>query len=465
LRSIALGALYKKDVDVDAIAANELPALIDAVFDLVVADGDFDTAAYLRPQSKEQQLKASFTALSADVAALCVNNPAASLMYMLAGPGSIALFNSSNLASPEFKKYMGIGKNESALNWASHATSILMDSYHQNTSKPLIKCGVIGVLRRSKIKPDLIQNSYITALNATRSNIYKGKIMPIFFLTLTHVSYPTGAIRTYASILNILGIIEKLLQLKPENNQYNSGSIITKRFISTTISSVKTEYSVKNSDDDIDGDINSNESIDKDEIALLNPVIDATNKWLNEIHNLKSIHPSSILLGKIWNRIYFNFQKTSDYFQGTTKTYDLGLLMDIFAISVLNAFFIEEYDYHLLSTSTSIDDYIFDRTNPLSSPNIFNDRYIKILSTPEIFPFTYLLATCPLITGLIEPTRLNTIITKRESAKNHKNLDIFKIDNSGWDLVKSISIMYKKPPPTPATAPTASPSPSKNKQE
>lgn len=86
LRALALGSLYKFGVDVDAIAAHELPALTKAVFDLAVRDGDFDTAVYLRPQPSDADLKNSFAALSADVTRLCAEKPAALIDYMLTAP-------------------------------------------------------------------------------------------------------------------------------------------------------------------------------------------------------------------------------------------------------------------------------------------------------------------------------------------------------------------------------------------
>lgn len=165
LRALALGSLYKFGVDVDAIAAHELPALTKAVFDLAIRDGDFDTAVYLRPQPSDADLKNSFAALSADVTRLCAENPAALIDYMLAAPGSVALFGQvlrrkgKELQTEEarrtlriqFEQYMGIGRKEDALNWARHAVAIFSAPHGANPKNPLVYSGIIGL---NKGKPD-----------------------------------------------------------------------------------------------------------------------------------------------------------------------------------------------------------------------------------------------------------------------------------------------------------------------
>lgn len=65
LRAIALGNLYKFNVDVDAISAGEMPALVEAVFDLTVQEEEYDTT-YLRPQPIDGALKSSFATLAAE---------------------------------------------------------------------------------------------------------------------------------------------------------------------------------------------------------------------------------------------------------------------------------------------------------------------------------------------------------------------------------------------------------------
>ncbi len=200
LRALALGSLYKFGVDVDAIAAEELPALTRAVFDLAIRDGDFDTAAYLRPQPSDADLKNSFAALSADVTRLCVGKPAATIDYMLAAPGSVALFGQvlrrkgKDLKNEEdrqtlrkqFEQYMGIGRKEDALNWARHAVSILTAPYGANPTTPVVYTGVIGLNKR---KPGKGDPEYITA-----DSILKNcSQLPAFALSLVDVSaHPLG---------------------------------------------------------------------------------------------------------------------------------------------------------------------------------------------------------------------------------------------------------------------------------
>lgn len=141
VRAVSLGGLYARGVDVDAIAGDSMAALCEAVFDLCVSEGDYDTAAYLRPQSTDENKNACFFALSAEVARLCMKRPDRMLRYLLQGPATVSLFGSlqrlpekfSDIqdksawpqarrpSKDEFKSYMAVGRNEDAMNWAWHA--------------------------------------------------------------------------------------------------------------------------------------------------------------------------------------------------------------------------------------------------------------------------------------------------------------------------------------------------------
>jgi len=141
VRNISLGGLYANGINVDAIASDSMAALCEAVFDLCVAEGDYDTAAYLRPQSTDENRNACFFALSAEVARLCIKRPDRMLRYMLQGPATVSLFGltqreaksdsagSAQRSRPpsleEFKDYMAVGRNEDSLNWAWHAAPLV----------------------------------------------------------------------------------------------------------------------------------------------------------------------------------------------------------------------------------------------------------------------------------------------------------------------------------------------------
>lgn len=199
LRALALGSLYKFGVDVDAIAAHELPALTRAVFDLAIRDGDFDTAVYLRPQPSDADLKNSFAALSADVTRLCAENPASLIDYMLAAPGSVALFGQvlrrkgKDLQTEEarqtlriqFEQYMGIGRKEDALNWARHAVAIFSAPHGANPKNPLVYSGIIGL---NKGKPDHAPLESESGYKAALSVIRECAELPAFALSLVDVS-------------------------------------------------------------------------------------------------------------------------------------------------------------------------------------------------------------------------------------------------------------------------------------
>jgi hypothetical protein len=407
LRALALGSLYKFGVDVDAIAAQELPALTKAVFDLAIRDGDFDTAAYLRPQPIDADLKNSFAALSADVTRLCAEKPATLIDYMLAAPGSVALFGQvlrrkakdlrtgedRQILRKQFEQYMGIGRKEDALNWARHAVTILTAPYGASPTTPVVYSGVIGLNKR---KPGAGSPDYITA-----DSIFKScDELPAFALGLVDVSGSSS--RTYASIYNILGLMARLLSLEPKEGRYDVMSVLPKPYPPLTVS--LPQWEADNADEDKD-----EEASDPVEDAnKLTQLVEAVEQWLKSTNPLhKRLNPSAVLIGKIWTRLYFSLEKVCDENRPdiAKKSIGAGNLMELFALCVINAFYVEERDYHLSSgASNASNGADTDRTNPLKSAKFFIKKLKWTKKAYQELPLTYLVATCPLILGLLEPS-------------------------------------------------------------
>ncbi|ASV39768.1 hypothetical protein CI807_27360 [Pseudomonas sp. NS1(2017)] len=404
LRALALGSLYKFGVDVDAIAAQELPALSKAVFDLAIRDGDFDTAAYLRPQPIDADLKNCFAALSADVTRLCAKKPGTLIDYMLTAPGSVALFGQvlrrktkdlrtaedRQILRKQFEQYMGIGRKEDALNWARHAVSTLTAPYGANPTTPVVYSGVIGLNKR---KPGGGSPEFITA-----DNILKNcKELPAFALSLVDVSGSSS--RTYASIYNILGLIARLLSLEPEGGKYDVMSLLPKPYPPLTVS--QPQWEADNADEEKDEE--PSDSVE--DAAKLTQLVLAVEQWLKSTGPLREqLNPSAVLIGKIWTRLYFSLEKVCDDNRPDIAKKDIGAgnLMELLALCVINAFYVEERDHHL--TGSAPQDADTDRTNPLKSAKYFMKRVKWAQNAYQQLPLTYLVATCPLILGLLEPS-------------------------------------------------------------
>ena len=432
LHAMALGSLYKFGVDVDAIAARELPALIEAVFELTVRDGDMDTGAYLRPQPSDSNLKNCFAALSADVAGLCAVKPDTLIQYLLSGPGSVSLYGQVLRRKPkiinsedmhkQFKQYMGVGRKENALNWSRHATPIFVAPYVAGSKSALVRFGVIGLHKR-KPKNKIFDEakSYTTIHSAIIASIASDKRLPVFALSLVDVSGTSN--RTYASIYNILGLIERLLSLELSNKKVSNDilSILANSYPPLSISCPEWEGESSIFDENEDtktvgvkesGEKDENEEggedvdaepgniTDDSELSALKETIE---NWLKKTEVLRNkINPSAVLIGKIWTRLYFSLEKVSDDRRGKICA---ASLMELFALCVINAFFVEESDHHLSSGErTALPSRTLDRTNPLSSPDRFVAKLEQIAANHEKLPLTYLIATCPLILGLLRPS-------------------------------------------------------------
>jgi hypothetical protein len=486
LQGMALGSLYKFGVDVDAIAAHELPALIDAVFGLSILDGDLDTAAYLRPQPSEENLKSCFPALAADVANLCAGEPSSVLRYLLGGPGSVSLYGQVLLRRGkeqpqeslkwQFRQYMGLGRKEDALNWARHATAVLIAPGVKGAA--LVRFGVIGLhMRKPKgtLLPQAsakrhgaegfmpIKSALTSWVQTASANASHKKSIPAFALSLVEISGSSN--RTYASIFNILGIIEKLLSLQPsDKGVYKVMSVLPKTYQSVSIScpawegnsplleeevdpkptaenktqskNIKDPDSGKDENND-EGSVDENGSTDTP--AHIQNLADMISQWLEATSPLRArITPSAVLLGKIWTRLYFSLEKVSDNRRGKICT---ASMMELFALCAVNAFYVEESDHHLLvDKQENASAAGIDRTNPLTSAKNFYSKLKLIGEERDRLPLTYLIATSPLILGLLHPVHSRDSVAKLLEMPPGKKSDLSAgdvlCDLAAWNLIE-----------------------------
>ncbi|WP_270825272.1 hypothetical protein [Aeromonas sp. QDB68] len=396
LQALALTSLYKLSIDTDGIAAKELPALTQAIFDLSLEDGDMDTAPYLRPMSGEQDIKACFAALAAEVPNFCAEQPGTALRYLLRGPGSVSLYNlaqSHPCNTSQFKSYMGIGRREDSLDWARRATAVIALPYSSNYKPRVVLPGVIGLRRGIKGRSgELMARTVIKRAvdNVTIPNL------PVFALSMLTVANATSP-RTYGSIFTLIGLIEKLLSAYMQGEE-EARAAFDRAYPSLTISSPS--WSRQG---------NPNEEEESDEEEQISPNVQdkkdalwiAINTWLTSVRDISNkTTPSGVFLGKVWTRLFFSLQNAADELKTRAK---FDSVMEIYALCVINSFLVEEAEHHLLSVSdeTKVRPRV-DRTNPRTNANWFVNKLHSTQPQREDFPFTAIVATCPLLLGLLD---------------------------------------------------------------
>ncbi|WP_165716171.1 hypothetical protein [Enterobacter hormaechei] len=408
LRAMAQGSLYKYGVVVDDLTANYLPTLSKAVFDLCCQDGDVDTAAYLRPQASNDDLNNCYLALAAEVAGQCAESASASIKYMLTGPGNVTLWGkekrrmsdnmNQDLLYRQFSQYMAIGRNEDALNWARRATAVLAARHPSQAKAPVIDFGIIGLNKR---EPDEARGKgegfstidSILSINYSREN----KAYPTLAYSLLDVSSQSS--RCYSSIYNILGLVERLFGARSHEE-------VSRRLKSTypqlSISSPDWGGSIDTmSSEDNPHTVSDDTVKDSDNSELEGDLINSILAWqeLNK-ESFKEFSPSSVLLGKIWIRIYFSLEKSSDRIRPGLLSGGRNVddIMEINAACLINAFLVEEADHNLLDYSISPD-----RTNPLTSAfDILKKKKDFLKKNKSSLPLTTLISSCPIVLGLLK---------------------------------------------------------------
>lgn len=445
--AMSLQNLYQANIAVDELVAENFHALTETVFQIAIADGDPDTSAYLRPTSAEVHNRSAMFGLSAAVAQQLRGKPGTCLTYLLRGPGMVKLMHDAidsnirkldaDVLMKEFRRYMGPGRKEDALGWSRLASAALVGKHTSGPRNSLIQNGIIGLKQNGGNN----YTSYHTAFNtiARKENKY-----PSAAFSLVNLS--GSGTRTLASIYNILGLMGRLLVLtenstwknRAPSDQENDVFRQLLGFFPNT-NSVGRPIWVK-SQDAISSD---------DENDLEDELGKAIEAWVKPLHIwllasadlMSHISPSSVMVGKVMARLFYGLENISDALRINTKIYstEFASAMELFALCVVNAFLAEESAYHLTDTS---DPKRVILNNPKTSAKYYlsqlNGVSNQISSTK--LPLTYIVATCPLITGLISKKNVSGgwpfILNNTEYEAGS---DPF-ITNQNWTTLNNVSI-------------------------
>ncbi|CAB3704830.1 hypothetical protein LMG24238_03826 [Paraburkholderia sediminicola] len=454
LRAIGLGSLYNYNVDVDAITAGEMPALIEAVFDLVVQDEDYDTV-YLRPQPTDVGLKLSFAALAAEVTQFCADEPSAVFQYMLGGPGSVAVYgqylrrsqpgvpagyaNQDSLRT-RFKKYIGIGRKEDALHWAWHATAILAGPSPVTARRHLVDFGVIGLNKTTRA-------NRVTVATAVQQCVMEANDLPALALGLVEVSGSGG--RIYASIYNILGLLDRVLRIDADDSYATHDKVareLARVFKTPTISGPRWDGTVGEDEAYAAIDFTSSKdlSLTERESGCIDKLAHRVVRWLRHTQLLRSrIKPSAILIGKIWTRLFFSLERVSANRRGNVSVPDL---MELFALCAINAVLVEEMDHRLPDDRVDLSQTWtrVDRSNPLTSRRIVTQKFESANVNMRDLPLTFLIASSPLILGLLaSDTNYGTMLDKLEM-ETELPTSSFTCHVGSWHCMRKVRILGPK---------------------
>lgn len=459
--AMSLQNLYQTNIAVDELVAENFHALTETVFEIAIADGDPDSSAYLRPTSAEVHNRSAMFGLSAAVAQQLRGKPGTCLTYLLRGPGMVKLMhdaidsNKSQLDADvlmkEFRRYMGPGRKEDALGWSRSASAALIGEYTSGPKNPLIHYGIIG-LTQNRQNNDESFNSAFKTIGQTDTKY------PAAAFSLVNLS--GSGTKTLASIYNILGLMGRLLALTEKSTwkkrvtsdqESTSENHVTSDqekdvfnqllgFFPNTNSVARPVWG--KSQDAVSEEDENEQDLKDSQKELIEAWVEPIHNWLIAVEDLKKhIAPSSVMVGKVIPRLFYGLENISDSLRKNTTSYstDFASAMELFALCVANAFLAEESAYHLTDMSDSKRIIL---NNPKTSATYYLSQLKGVsdqISSAKL-PLTYIVATCPLITGLISKSKAGEAWPfTLNNTESQAGSDPF-ITNGSWEKLKSVSI-------------------------
>jgi hypothetical protein len=416
LNALLGSSLYKGEIDNIELSKLNLPFISNAVFNYSLLDGDLNTGFYLRPSSSEEYLRNISITLASAVAASLTGSISNSLRYMLVALGSVSLFdkrskieanNTTHHNDKQFKKlfadYMGIARDESLSNWASHVPACISEGGKADKG---IYPGVLQFNRypRPYYLKDITPHDYVV-FNYQKEN-------DLAYISAAAASSQTISKSTqdFFSVFSLIASIDELMNVDSSNfegKHFVKVTSVPSVTVPNWSGDVLPDTTEDDEADDIDDGVNS--------ITLSDTTRALFESWREYIITLNNTYtPSALLMGKIWTRLYFNLENINDHHvkrvakslaDKTTKSKkdsNAAIVMRYNVIALLNATLFEEDKYHKHDDETSIFDGLGFLANPVSSGKEFSNK-ISMLGSMTIkelnnkYPMFMSLISCPLI--------------------------------------------------------------------
>jgi hypothetical protein len=455
--------LYNYKIDPEALREADMGGISYSVFSALQSFNDTETGFYLRPDSVNPAINRVKTTLASAVCTQIAKvGPGAAIDYILKACASTTIYqdlaqqqkSEKSLESASLLQryidYVGISRKEPSLHVARHFSGILFNNPKRNAMFRVLP-GVFEIdqSRRNSIKLDDLspfsaeKSSFITQLSLLGSAV-----------GMTEAS---GEKRYYVSVYSLLALVSKLLnlifpiqrsELHGEELALNVARVINKALAVTTYSTFEGFNVSSDSNDEgllepFDGKIPLNTV--SDNFGMISPIIHWL-EWVRDRIAYKSCGCSSLLLGKVWTRMYYSMHELTNKKNITPisvpilnsirsesgeKTRKHGLpivyLMHAQMRAVLHAFLIEEI-LHGAGADSSSNFLFIARKNPIESDVPLFRALERItqasrISPASIAPIFYCIATCPLaMVWLVDKTNIKEKILST-SFGEYRHLD------------------------------------------
>lgn len=448
IRSTMLGSIYKAGLNYDSSDAH-VGIIAKDIFNYTLMDGDTNTGFYLRPQSELEILRSSAIYMAALVSKTAEGSLWKTLHLMLAGCGSVTLYDkllqdySQKISDKDdikesCTKYFGLGRSESLMHWSNRSNAALC---------PVNQDNIIGVhpglirLNRTTPKNENRINGTVAPYNSDKEDSILAKLA----VDIASSDLAGRNMHSFVSITNLIGGIADLIDgygfIDDEGNDHKLRSLLSKLAFRTTCSAPS--WSTLDKADFVD-----NEDLPEGFDSMLSNMREDTTSaisiikaWLKSINGqVTSINPSSMLIGKIWTRLYFNLANIAEAhknnlgsehgLKGTNSTdTNAAKIMRFNVIAFLHAVLFEEDAYHKTDYEPVFVN-VNDRKNPVTSVDLLvaktdvlaeNKNQIK-----NRWPLFYLLVTCPLLHPFLFAK--GAILASSKAAANETKLKEFITD-------------------------------------
>ncbi|XGM84098.1 archaeal ATPase [Klebsiella pneumoniae] len=410
-----------------------MDSLCDDIFRYSRQDQEVNTGFYLRPQSSNEALRNCSVYLASQVSALCDGGLSQLLQLMLVGCGSVSLFDSvqklvgnhgDRYQQPtdiEFKSYMSIGRRESVTNWANRSCAVISDDGSLNTS-PGVYLGMIHMSKKKR-----------AAYKALDINAESGLAKVALAASLSSALTPSPT--DFLSVFNLIGAIADLAdvdtgasEIKEIETTAEHAPAIHKKIIlenesfrkavikiiakPTCVAPLWSRYAEKGVGEEVDElDVVDEKDISASIVLLI--------KWNRLVRQLSSkIKPSSMLIGKIWTRLFFNLSNIAAKHKSLlgsdplasegkyTNQTNAAKIMRFNVLAFLHAVLVEEDAYHRVSESSVSCISVNFKQNPVTSVGQLVTKLQSMENLSNIsntHPIFYSILKCPLVHPFIFP--------------------------------------------------------------